>query len=532
MKNKKIGRRSLLKAGGIVSAGLVTMPIKGIISTDGNYEDHSKILSAKPVKYDTSPQAKFQIELGLGFNWFEHLGSGGYYARWEKYPLSTQIYPDLDDLKGWEAIEKGLNELNPGWFRFGLPPDPHVDKNGNFHGDTIHFKHLEWLDRWATINNRTILLDNFLMPRYYEFPLPEGTREPDSTILNMAAENNRRYAENFVAPMINHIVNILELKSVKYYNPINEPMEYGVYQTPNNEPDAMVHYVEMYHEMRRALDNIGITRDRIGLIGFDTSHPVKYALNELSKKVDIAPYIDAYSVHHYNLRLENVEPRTNEDVGRGYFYKGMNVTIEQDDKMFLDFARKQNLSLWALEMGTFYYGKWHNPAGVASIDATITVAEGIIRATNIGIPAFCIWSLMNPNDVDGHWAVMGEKDGKPIKFKYPFAAYSLVCNHMMPGSKVYPVMPAHDAPEIVTVHATFIEAPNGDKTMLIVNDHPDEMQTVELNLPGDWDNVMEFDVSLVDEVHLNMYSGSIKAKNGKIEIHCKPFSLQGLKAKA
>ncbi len=60
------------------------------------------------------------IDLGLGFNWFEHLGSGGHYARWIQYPLAESIYPDVEDEPGWKASEKGLEELNPGWIRFGL----------------------------------------------------------------------------------------------------------------------------------------------------------------------------------------------------------------------------------------------------------------------------------------------------------------------------------------------------------------------------------------------------------------------------
>ncbi len=166
-------------------------------------------IKVNPVKYNTFPKAEYPMELGLGFNWFEHLGSGGYYARAERYPLSTKTYPTLDDKKAWAAIEKGLNDLNPGWFRFGLPPDPHVDANGKFNGNTVHFKHLVWLDKWATKNKKIIQLDNFLIPRYYEFPLPEGTKEPGSKYLNMAAENNREYATNFVAPMIDYVVNKL-----------------------------------------------------------------------------------------------------------------------------------------------------------------------------------------------------------------------------------------------------------------------------------------------------------------------------------
>ena len=525
-----IGRRKFLKAGGAFSAGLAIMPLNEIVAAGNTKKDDMKCVDVATAGYVTSPEAMYQTELGLGFNWFEHFGSGGYYARWEKYPLSSQVYPKPDDEKGWKAIEKGLNELNPGWIRFGMPPDPNVGHNGKFNGNTVHFQHLEWLDKWATRNNRIILLDTFLIPGYYEFPLPEGTKEPGGAIINMAAKNNRDYAENFVTPMIKYIIDELKLKSVKYFNPVNEPMEYGVYQTPNNKPNILVHYVEMYREIRRALDNAGITRNMIGLVGFDTSFPIKYALEELSHNIDISDYIEAYSVHHYNLRLDYVPPKKNSDVGRGYFNKGLNVTIEQDDKMFLEFAGKQNKSFWALEMGTFYYGKWHNPAGVASIDATITVAEGIIRAINIGITGFCIWSLMNPNDVDGHWAVMRQKDGELIRYKYPYAVYSLISNHFFPNSKVYPVFPGPDSPEIVHVHATFLEAPNGDKTMLVVNDHPDQKQTLAFNLPGSWNDVSGFNVSIVNKDRLNESAGSVSVKDGKIKLQCEPFSLLGLKA--
>jgi len=182
-------------------------------------------------------------------------------------------------------------------------------------------------------------------------------------------------------------------------------------------------------------------------------------------------------------------------------------------------------------MGTFYYGKWHNQACVASIEATITVAEGIIRATNIGIPAFCLWSLINPNDVDGHWAVMGVKDGELIKYKYPFAVYSLVSNHMVPGSIVYPVNPSTDSPEIVNVHATFLEAPDGEKSMLVVNDDPESAMKAEFKLPEGWDDVKEFKISIANAEKLNEPAGKVKVENGRIKLNISLFSLLGLKSK-
>ena len=91
------------------------------------------------------PGIEHTIELGMGFNWFDHLGSGGHYARWENYPLSEKVYPDLENEEAWLEIEKGLNELGLNWIRFGLPPNPHVSETGEFIGNTIHIERLIWL---------------------------------------------------------------------------------------------------------------------------------------------------------------------------------------------------------------------------------------------------------------------------------------------------------------------------------------------------------------------------------------------------
>jgi len=471
----------------------------------------------------------YPIDLGMGFNWFEHLGSGGYYARWINYPLSDQVYPEIHDTAGWNAIEQGLNELNPGWIRFGMPPDPHVDEQGGFIKNTVHFKHLVWLNNWAISKNRVIILDMFLMPRYYEYPVPEETKDPGDNIVNMAAKNNREYARNFVAPMMDYIVNELKLESVVFFNPINEPMEYGVFQTPGNNPPAMVHYVEMYKEIRQALDDIGIDRKRIGLIGLDCGTPGNFVLKQHALGIDLDPYIDAYSVHHYNLRLDYLPPITTTDTGRNYFIKGLNAVIEQDDKLFLDYARSRLKPLWGLEMGTFYYGKFVNPEGTASLDATITVAEGIIRAINMGITSFSIWSLMNPNTIDGHWAVMGLMQNELIRHKYPFAIYGLLSNHFAPGAKVIP-MHRLNAPEISNIHATALENPGDEKSIIIVNDHQVDEIEVELELPENWSKSITFTQSLADKTHLYELIGQIKPTGSKIIFTCPPFSLMGLKS--
>lgn len=519
-------RREFLKTTLISATGTMLLP--GSLSAD-NTKTKQNITNVNTINLRTSAPNPHTLDLGLGFNWFEHLGAGGNYARWINYPLSTRIYPEMDDEEGWNAIEQGLNELNVGWIRFGMPPDPHVDSNGNFIKNTIHFQHLVKINNWAVKKGRTILLDMFLMPRYYEFPVPEGTQDPGNNIVNMAAASNRAYARNFVVPMMEYVINELNLEAVKLFNPINEPMEYGVYQTPGNNPPAMEHYVDMYKELRQALDEAGFNRERMGLIGLDCANPTLFTLKQMALGVDIDPYIDAYSVHHYNLRLDHLPPVNQPDTGRHYFIKGMNVVIEQDDRMFMNYARSRNKPLWALEMGTFYYGKFSNPEGVATLDATITVAEGIIRALNMGITAFCIWSLMNPNDVDGHWAVMGQKEGKLVRYRYPFAVYGLLGNHFAPGATVYPVYQPN-APEIMHVHATAIENSKKEKTIMIVNDDAERPARATIAIPPHWRPDEDFVISLVDRENLNKSTGRIKAKGHVITLECPPFSLTGLKA--
>ena len=482
---------------------------------------HSTLEAQAPLRHP--------VDLAVGFNWFEHLGAGGHYARWERYPLSTPVYPDMADRAGWEAIREGLDTLNPGWIRFGLPPDPHVRADGSFHGETVHMERLAWLDAWAAKAGATLLLDPFVMPAYFEFPVPPGTRNPGTAIINMAAEDNVAYAERFVVPLLEHVLNTMGLTQVRYFNPINEPMEYGVYQTPGDTPPAMTHYVSMMQAIRTALDAAGITRDRIGLLGLDTIEPLHHLLDQHRLGVDLDPYVDAYSVHHYNLRFDHQPPLHLPDTGRHYFIKGMNVVLEQDDRLVLEYARLRGKPLWALEMGTFYYGKFSNPAGVASLPATMIVAEGIIRAINMGITAFCLWSLMNSNDVDGHWAVMGHQNGQLVRHGYPFAVYGLLSEAIRPRATVTPLMDA-SGNEILHVHGTMLTDTDGTRHVIVINDNDTDARVVTLRLP---DASREDSLWHGQMVTSGVYNESMEpvfSRDGALSLTVPPLTLVSLRA--
>lgn len=478
------------------------------------------------------PANPHPIDLGLGFNWFDHLGAGGHYARWASYPLHESIYPDLSDEHAWETLVQGLDELGLEWIRFGLPPNAHVDSQGRFIPETVHIKRLQRLDRWASAKGKTILVDPFLIPYHHEFPVPEGTVDPGQNIVNMAAQDNHAYARQFVAPLFDRLIHQLGMSSVRYFNPVNEPMEYGVYQTPPDAPPALVHYVDMYREIRAALDEIGIDRDRLGLVGIDGSFPTKILLEQLTHGVDIDPHIEAYAVHHYDLKLDYLPTRKFPEKPPGYFNSGIRGAVERDDAALLEYCRSRRKPLWALEMGTFYYGKFDTPEGVASLDACLTVSEAVIRAVNVGVTTFCIWSLMNPNTVDGHWAVIGLKDGELVRHRYPFAFYGLLGHHLPAGATVHPLVDLDpEAPEIAHVHATALEK-RQIRTMLLVNDHPADPRSVTIQLPGHWPPDATFTRSLSDRDMLFERISDVRASEGELTLTLPPFSLVGLKATA
>ena len=325
----------------VLSFLLVTAP-----SLKAN-EESSPDMSSQHLAYYFSEDYSLKIELGVGFNWFDYFGSGGYYARWKKYPLNEKLYPGSNDTAAWNELFEGMDALNPGWIRFGLPPHPHVDTNGRPLFNTEHIERLSRLDAWATQRDKTIILDFFTMPSFYEFPVPEGTVVGGSEIINMAAEDNHAYATNFVAPFLKKLVVDMDLRSIQYFNPINEPMAYGVYQTPNNKPHAMVHYVDMYREIRKALDAEGVTRERLKLVGLDSTKPTSHLFEMHALGVDIDPYADVYALHHYNIRLDYWPAKYTDDSGLRMFDVGINGIIEREDREILNYCRLRGKSLWA-----------------------------------------------------------------------------------------------------------------------------------------------------------------------------------------
>ncbi|MEI6972004.1 MAG: hypothetical protein WCL44_10865 [bacterium] len=388
--------------------------------------------------------------------------------------------PDLEDEAGWRVLLATLDDLRPGFIRFGLPPDPHVgDAPGRIVTDTVHLSRLERLNEWAARNGCTIMLDTFFIPARYEFPVPPGVSDGKNWV-NMAAVDNDAYAGDFIAPLLRHVMVERDLQAVRLFNPVNEPLIYGCYQTPGNQPDAFLHYVDMYRALDAALRRAGL-RERVQLVGIDGIEAGLFCLEKLDALgASLDPYVDAYSIHYYFELFDWMTPPP----ARLFSWKHLRDGVDQDSARLALLCRERGKPLFIAEAGTFAFGMGHNgdPAGPTRHEAALLTAETVLRAWNAGIAGGAFWSLFNSNDADGWWATVQIREGRAMPATHPYHMYRLLSRHARPGSTVYPLV-SDEAGPVRHVHGSWLILPDGKPVVILINDHLTETQSVELALP-------------------------------------------------
>ena len=410
---------------------------------------------------------------GSGVNWFDYLGTGGFYGRFSGYPLDDVIYPEVTDVVGWQKILETLDELSPSFIRYGLNPETVIDAEGNVDKNSLAFDRLEILSKWASAKEVPIELDTFLIPSYYEFKTDET--EISERFCNMAAANNIEYARKFVGPLLHYIVRERGMSAISLFNPVNEPINYGVYQVPENGPDVYIHYVEMFQEIRKALDDLGIEASEVGLIGIDGDIPLEYPLlQHAARGIDLNPFVSAYSIHSYRTRFDYQPPTAVCPDS-----EPLEITVDRHVRQLVNYCEKRNRPLLACEVGAFYYGKVENPNGPASDEGTLLTLETIIRMANIGVASALIWSPMNPNNIDGHWALFKLAGSKIEKYLTPWNAYAAMMRVLVRGSTIYPVKSISPQYPYQHVHGLLTDK-NGQIRGLFVNDSPNEVMQISL----------------------------------------------------
>jgi len=460
--------------------------------------------------------------VGFGWNWFDHLGSGGVFAGDTTYNMDREVLPTLEDEAGWAGLRAHLDNLRPGFIRFGIPPDAHCDAEGRFVGGTKHLKRLDWLDRWARDNNCTIVVDTHTIPVVHGFTEPPKPR-PGLSHCNMAARDNRAYATRFVAPLMRHLLRDLGLKAVRYFNPVNEGMQYGVFETPAGGPDVTVHYVEMYREMRAALDGAGLPREQAGLIGCDCLAERDFFIYEMfAAGLDIDPYVDAYSAHFYNAKFDYMPPADGS-------WTSPIIDVLRRVEAWQRYLRRKGKPLFVGEISTFHYGwKANNPQGAASVDCCLTLAEAVLRMVGKGARCFGVWQLFDTNDNDGCWNALeyvGNGKWQPQGHKY--AIYGMLARALRPGSTFWELEP-DPASNLSAVHGLAMVRPDGRRSLVLINNDPIHNKTVSLRLPDGFAG-KRFESVVTDRIRLCVPGPAVAAEaDGTLNFEMLSFSIQVL----
>jgi hypothetical protein len=440
----------------------------------------SNEIPAQRLEWSSTPAGT--VPFGVGFNWFDFFGMGGCYARSPHYPLDERVFPATSDANAWRALFAEITTWRPGMIRFGIPPDPHVAEDGTLVTDTVHLDRLELVADWAASIGCDILLDTYVIPETLGFAVVDGASGGDNrTCVNMAARDNRVYAERFVAPFLRHIRLERGLQAVRWFNPVNEPDHYGVYQVPAGGPDLYRHYVEMYSEMRRALDAAGLARDAIGLVGVDKDVPFDWPSFEyLQRGIDVDEAVDAYAFHSYRHRFDwaTESPACPDS----------DPLATLGDRWIRRLASQMGARgkpLLAAEIGSFHYGwRMGDAGGPSTPDACILTAEAIIRFLNAGAAGAMPWSLVNPDNIDGTWSMLRWMEGGVLRTRHAGSTYALLMRHVPRGSRIHPLKPRQrEYPQYV--HGTLIRDESDHAHVLVVNDHPDSPREVIVSLPPD-----------------------------------------------
>jgi hypothetical protein len=414
---------------------------------------------------------------GLGVNWCDAFGMGGEKGMGQlNMQLNTNCIPSLDDERHWMTLLEELTLLKAGCVRFQLPPDGFITKRGTMDFDCVHFERLERLNAWAGANGATIILDTMYVPHHLQL---KGHDDPEGwAVENRAAANPRQFAENFAGPLLDYCLSERNWTQIRYYSPVNEPLYGGIYGVPGGEPYRA--YAAMMASLRQELVDRDLAPQRISLLGPSSPSVQDWPIPDLhSRGLDLDPLLDAYDQHEYFGRFDGDPPNANSATIT------MSELIHRHLKPHIAYARSKNKPFLITEFGHVYYGSSRGDSnGPSTHDAFLLDAEFAVRAINAGVGAMLRWSFLNPGDIDGRWQFLETADGSYDRVVNTFYGYATLVRYARPHSEVLDIHTESSLYPWPHVYATALrKMPQGDITLLVVNDHPSEQIELTVKLP-------------------------------------------------
>ncbi len=424
-----------------------------------------------------SDQSVSRLEEGIGVNWCDAFGMGGERGFGLRgVGLNTQCIPLLDDLSNWAVLLEDLTYLKAGCVRFMLPPDGFITKRGTMDFECAHFQRLERLHAWAAANGASIILDTMYVPRHLQV---KGADAPGDALQNLAAASPRVFAENFAGPLLDYCIAERGWIQIRHYCPINRPLYGGVYHHPRGESYRA--YAGLLASLRKELVERDLVPQRLSLLAPASPSVQDWPIPDFhARGLDLDPLVDAYEQRQNSARFDGAPPNANAPT------LPMTELIERHLKPHVNFAREKGKGFLITELGHAYYGAAQGDAnGPSTHEAFLLDAEFAVRAIACGVQGLLRWSFLNPGDIDGRWQMIESADGSYRRCENTFYGYAALIRYARPHSDVLRADVESSLYPWPHVYACALrKAPQGDVTLLVVNDHDSEQIEATLKLPA------------------------------------------------
>jgi len=463
---------------------------------------------------------------GIGVVWCDAFGMGGDRALGRRNaPLNTACIPPLEDKRAWAILLEELTFLKVGCLRFLLPPDGFITKRGTMDFDSVHFERLERLCEWAGANGASIILDTIYVPRHLQVQDEDAKRNASASavwaVANRAAANPRMFAEHFAGPLLDYCISERGWTQIRYYSPVNEPLYGGVLEHPKT--DSFHAYAALLTALRKELIERNLVPQRLSLLGPGTPSVQDWPLEGFDlRHLDLDSLLDAYDQHEYFARFDDAPPNANATS------VPMTELLNRHLAPHIAYASASGKPFLISELGHVYYGSRRgDPNGPATHEAFMLDAEFALRAIPLGVQGLLRWSFLNPGDINGRWQLLEAADGSYTRSQHTYPGYATLIRYARPHSDV---LEAHVESSFYPwphVHACALrKMPQGDFTLLVVNDHESEQVGLAVKLPPAFAS-RELHAIRTDRLAKHALAGIVKldGKNRQFSDNLPPRSL-------
>jgi hypothetical protein len=413
-------------------------------------------------------QVNYTMAGGIGASWHAiskdlPLNNERYkYPVRETNPRGSAIggNPPVTETAAWKQITNHASWLGMNFLRVELSQRMYEPERKKYDWDNEEMKALYKILDWCEENHADVFLQQ--MWHYVEWNSLPGVHP-----LISAPKSLDDFAEG-IATLIEYLVNDKGYTCIKYFCMTNEPpggpgfgywWEYGDYEGSINDA-----WKRLHEEFTRR--NISIPIAGPDWAGF----PSMEEKPELNKEIwEIEKYFGAIDVHSY---------------------RGITEEREKKLKNWVEWSNSLGKPFMLTELGNMNLGWGNDNPGQKSFNASISLANDIIRGMRAGAHAFNRWSFTNRGDLDGQWQLIHTFDRENKTYlseilpePEAYYGFALLSRFFAKHSSI--VSCEKNSPDSLIISAAVL-SPSNELTIFIVNFQEIETDVLVniVNFPG------------------------------------------------